>query len=182
MSTIKIELDCPLPAERVLAAAYDFGSSRGEVWSAVHEQHLIVHELGETSADVTEGTPVGIGVNWERCDYDWSQPGRVTATVTDSNVYAHPGSSWAITATPADSSGSRVTMTWVRRFRRTPRGLIFDSLFAVARARRSTTSSARSAPHDRRRPSPHTEMFGSTKPTRPIMGFCGGHRVRTNLG
>jgi hypothetical protein len=132
MSTITIELDCPLAPEWVLPAAYDFGPGRSDVWPAVRAQHFTVHELGETSADVTEGTPVGVGVNWERCDYDWSQPGLVTATVTDSNVYAHPGSSWSMSATPADGGGSHVTMTWVRRFRRTPRGLIFGSLYALA--------------------------------------------------
>jgi hypothetical protein len=34
--------------------------------------HLEVHELGGESAEVTEGALVGIGVNWERCRYDWS--------------------------------------------------------------------------------------------------------------
>ena len=131
MTTIKIELDCPLRPEQVSHAAHDFSPARVEVWPAVREQHFKVHDLGETSADVTEGTPAGIGINWERCHYAWSQDGRVTATVTDSNVYAHPGSSWSITATPAPGGGSHVTMTWIRKFRRTPRGLIFGGLYAV---------------------------------------------------
>ena len=89
---------------------------------------LRVHDHGETTADVTEGTPAGIGINWERCRYDWSEPGRVIATVIDSNVYAMPGSSWRITAT-ATEPGSQVEMTWIRTFRHNPRGLFFGTLF-----------------------------------------------------
>ena len=100
------------------------------MFPAVSVPHLEVHELGSTSADVTEGTPVGSSVNWERCRYDWSQPGVVTATVTDSNVYAVPGSRWEITAVPSDR-GSRVEMIWVRAFRNGPRGRLFGTLFAV---------------------------------------------------
>jgi hypothetical protein len=130
VTTIRIATDCTLPAELVLHAARDFGPRRSQIWPAVRAEHLTVHELGETTADATEGTPAGIGINWERCRYDWSEPGRVTATVTDSNVYARPGSSWQLTATPADR-GSRVKMVWQRAFRRNPRGLIFGTLFRV---------------------------------------------------
>jgi len=131
MTTIRITAECALPPTRVLHAAYDFGPRRTRVWPAVRAEHLSVHQLGETTADVTEGTPVGIGINWERCRYDWSEPGRVTATVTGSNVYAHPGSSWQLTATPSHR-GSRVEMVWQRTFRRNPRGLLFGTLFRIA--------------------------------------------------
>jgi hypothetical protein len=131
MTTIRITADCALSPARVLYAAYDFGPRRTQVWPAVRAEHLTVHKLSETTADVTEGTPVGIGINWERCHYDWSEPGRVTATVTDSNVYAHPGSSWQLTATPSQR-GSRVEMVWQRTFRRNPRGLLFGTLFRIA--------------------------------------------------
>ena len=131
MTTIRITTECALPPTRVLYAAYDFGPRRTQVWPAVRAEHLSVHHLGETAADATEGTPVGIGINWERCRYNWSEPGRVAATVTDSNVYAHPGSSWQLTATPS-KRGSRVEMVWQRTFRRNPRGLLFGTLFRIA--------------------------------------------------
>ena len=130
MATIGIETGCSLPAGLVLDAARDFGSRRVQVWPAVRTEHLTIHEISGTSADVTEGTPAGIGINWERCRYDWSEPGQVTATVTDSNVYAHPGSSWRLTATPS-SHGSRVEMVWQRTFRHAPRGLIFGTLSRI---------------------------------------------------
>jgi hypothetical protein len=64
MPTIRITTKCALPPTRVLYAAYDFGLRRIQVWPAVRAEHLTVHHLGETTADVTEGTPVGIGINW----------------------------------------------------------------------------------------------------------------------
>jgi|SRR5579859_1912217 len=130
MTTIRTHNNCSVPADRVLLAARDFSARRPDVFPAVRAEHLTVHSRGANHADVTEGTPAGIGVNWERCFYDWSDGGRVVATVTDSNVYAMPGSSWQITATPADE-GSVVEMVWVRRFRRTPRGLFWSTLFAL---------------------------------------------------
>jgi len=131
MTTVRVSANCALPPARVLRAAYDFSPRRTRVWPAVRAEHLTVHELDDMTADVTEGTPTGLGVNWERCRYDWSGPGRVTATVTDSNVYAHPGSDWQLSATPSEC-GSRVEMVWQRTFRRNPRGILFGTLFRVA--------------------------------------------------
>lgn len=130
MTTIRIELTSVLPPERILLAAHDFGSRRVDVWPAVRAEHFVVHSAGDRTADVTEGTPTGIGTNWERCDYDWSEPGVVVATVTASNVYAVPGSVWRLTAT-GSNDGSRVEMTWIRRFRRTPRGVLFGTAFRL---------------------------------------------------
>ncbi|MGB0094840.1 MAG: hypothetical protein WBP81_20190 [Solirubrobacteraceae bacterium] len=99
MTVIRVEADSTLPPERVLHAAHDFSDQREDVFPAVSIKRMDVHEMGQTSADVTEGTRAGPIVNWERCRYDWSTPGRVIATVADSNVYATPGSKWEITAT-----------------------------------------------------------------------------------
>jgi hypothetical protein len=129
--TIRVRADTPVPAERVLEAARDFSSRRADVFPAVSVERMTVHEVEETSADVTEGTRAGVGVNWERCRYDWSQPSVVTATVTDSNVYASPGSSWELKASEADG-GASVEMTWVREFQRNARGRFWGSLFRLA--------------------------------------------------
>ena len=127
---MRIVADTTVPAEQVLEAAHDFSDRRADVFPAVSVERMTVHELGQTSADVTEGSSTGVGANWERCRYDWSQPGVVTATVTDSNVYAFPGSSWELEAT-ASSEGSRVEMTWVRDFQRSPRGRFWGTLFRL---------------------------------------------------
>lgn len=131
MATLSFTLDSPLAPERVLKAAHDFTPRRADIWPAVSLQRLEVHAQTETSADVTEGTRAGPVVNWERCRYDWGEPGSVTATVTDSNVYANPGSSWQIKATPSNP-GSRVEMIWVRAFKPGPRGWLFGTLFRLA--------------------------------------------------
>jgi hypothetical protein len=130
MTTIRVHIDSTLAPATFIFAARDFGPRRVDIFPAVRSEHFHVHDEGGTTADVTEGTPAGIGVNWERCDYDWSHPDRVIATVTGSNVYAHPGSVWELAASAAPG-GSSVEMTWTRRFRRTPRGLIFGMLFKV---------------------------------------------------
>ena len=127
MSTVHIVIDSPLPPDRVLAAAVDFSERRADVFPAVSVKHMTVHDVGATSADVTEGTRAGPTFNWERCDYDWSEAGSVTATVTDSNIYALP-SSWKLTATPT-AGGSRVEMWWVREFRRSLKGRLFGTMF-----------------------------------------------------
>ena len=130
MTTIRTSTESSLPASRVLAAGYDFSARRADVFPAVSLAYFEVHELGETWADVTEGTKAGIGINWERCRYDWSQPGSVKATVTDSNVYTVPGSTWELRATPSEG-GSRVEMIWTREFARNPRGAIFGTLYRL---------------------------------------------------
>ena len=131
MPTINVVLETSLPPERVLEAAHDFSAQRAEVFPAVSVEHMEVHELADTSADVTEGTPVGpFGINWERCRYDWSQPGSVRAPVTDSNVYEPDGSSWEIKATQ-HGGGSRLEMTWVRQFKGNARGRVFGTAFRI---------------------------------------------------
>src|SRR5215470_16398662 len=130
MTTIHITMSSDLSPERVLAAGYDFSARRAEVFPAVSMDHFEIHALGTESADVTEGTPVGIGQNWERCQYDWSTPGVVTARVVDSNVYVPGSSCWTLRVTP-DAAGSRVEMTWDREFRTGVRGRIFGTLFRI---------------------------------------------------
>lgn len=102
----------PLTADQVLAAARDFSDRRAQLWPDVHLEHFEVHELGDTSAEVTEGNPEPFGFIWERLCYDWSEPGRVKAVVTDSNVF-HPGSTWEIRA-KANGDRTRVEIIGVR--------------------------------------------------------------------
>ena len=130
MTTIHVTTHSRLVPERVLAAGHDFSARRAEIFPAVSIPHFEVHELNQTSADVTEGTPAGVGINWERCRYDWSQPGSVKAVVTNSNVYQPASSSWELRATPAES-GSEVEMIWIREFRHNARGRIFGTLFKL---------------------------------------------------
>jgi Polyketide cyclase / dehydrase and lipid transport len=129
VATIPVVFETTVPPERVLKAAYDFSERRAELFPAVELEHFEVHEIDGDSADVTEGTKTGpFGTNWERCRYDSSQPGLVSAPVTDSNVYEPEGSSWEIKATP-HGHGSQVEMVWERQFKGNARGIIFGTLF-----------------------------------------------------
>jgi len=130
MATIHVTVSSQLAPQVVLAASCDFSARRADTFPAVSTDHLQVHDLNPESADVTEGTPVGIGVNWERCHYDWATTGVVTARVVDSNVYEPGSSHWVLRAAP-DARGSRIEMIWVREFRSGPRGRIFGTLFEL---------------------------------------------------
>jgi hypothetical protein len=130
MTTIHVTMSSQLDPGVVLAASYDFSARRADVFPAVSTEHLEVHDIHPGAADVTEGTPVGIGLNWERCRYDWATPGVVTADVVASNVYEPAGSRWVLRASP-DAGGSRIEMIWVREFRPGPRGLVFGTLFRL---------------------------------------------------
>lgn len=102
------------PPERVLAAAYDFFDRRERIWPNVSTKHLEVHAKGDHSADVTEGS-TALGIWWERCRYDWSEPRVVTATVIDSNVYQPQLSGFVWRARPRTDGGSDVDMAIYRK-------------------------------------------------------------------
>jgi hypothetical protein len=116
--------------EQVLAAGYDFSARRAQIWRNVSAKRLEVHDRGEAWAEVTEGTMI-VGVFWERCRYDWSQTGTVTATVCNSNVF-RPGSTFDLRAIPRDGGGSAVEMVITRNFRNGPKGTIARAINHLA--------------------------------------------------
>lgn len=63
-------------AGTVLEAAKGLSARRVELWPDVHVEHLEIHAVGQTWADVTEGNPWPIGFVWERLRYDWSRTRR----------------------------------------------------------------------------------------------------------
>jgi hypothetical protein len=125
MVAVQVAADSSLPPEKVLEAARDFSDRRAEVWPMVQSKYLQVHETGDTSAEVTEGTFLA-GRFWERSRYDWSKPGVVKATVVDSNVFK-PGSTWELRATRRNG-GSKVEMTLNRDFQSGFRGSIASAV------------------------------------------------------
>jgi Polyketide cyclase / dehydrase and lipid transport len=132
--------ETPVPPEQVLDAARDFSTRRAELWPDVHVEHLRIHELGATFAEVTEGNPWPIGYVWERLRYDWSQPGRLRATVIDSNIFK-PGSTWEIRAAPA-AGGSRVEVIGVRHLRGF-KGALLAPAFPLRLAKRTVADHLR---------------------------------------
>ncbi len=89
MAKIHYEADGDVSADRFIAALTDFSSRRPELWPNLSPEFFKVHELGDTWADVQEGSAVLGGV-WARERYDWSQPGRVTLTLVESPSF-RPG-------------------------------------------------------------------------------------------
>lgn len=83
MSTIHLHRSTTLTPEQYLAALIDFGPGRSRVFGNSTDGYLKVHRAGSFQADVTEGS----GGVWERLHYDWSDPGRVVLTTTDSNLW-----------------------------------------------------------------------------------------------
>lgn len=139
MPIVHVTERTPLPPEQVLDAARDFSERRAEMWPDVHVEHLTVHASGETWADVTEGNPWPIGLVWERLRYDWSQPGSVKGTVTDSNLFK-PGSTWEIRARAADD-GSLVEVIGARHLQ--GRGRLLAPLFPLGLAKQSVAGHLR---------------------------------------
>ena len=83
MATIHLSQTTTATPEQFIAALTDFGPGRRELFGNSADGYLKVHAQGATDADVTEGSS-GI---WERLHYDWSDPGRVVLTTTDSNTW-----------------------------------------------------------------------------------------------
>ena len=139
--TVRVTADTSLPPERVLDAARDFSPRRAELWPDVHVEYLQVHETGETFAVVTEGNPWPIGYVWERLRYDWSTPGAVKGTVQASNLFK-PGSTWEISAAPADGGGSHVEILAVRHLGGW-RGRLITPLFPLGLAKQNVADHLR---------------------------------------
>src|SRR5438270_12178444 len=83
MPTIHFTQTTTSTPEQFVAGLTDFGPGRQELFVNSADGYLKVHDHGPASADVTEGSR-GI---WERLQYDWSDPGRVVMTTTDSNAW-----------------------------------------------------------------------------------------------
>ncbi|MFE7801440.1 hypothetical protein [Nocardia sp. NPDC057440] len=97
MSTIHFKETTNSTPEQFVAALTDFGPGRSELFGNSTDEYLEVHARGPREADVTEGSR-GI---WERLHYDWSDPGRVVMTTTDSNVWGgHSGHTYTLTRRP----------------------------------------------------------------------------------
>ncbi|MGW5152982.1 hypothetical protein [Rhodococcus koreensis] len=97
MSTIHLHQTTTATPEQFLDALTDFGPGRETLFGNSADDHLQVHELGTTQADVTEGS----GGAWERLHYDWTDPHRIVMTTTDSNLWGgNSGHTYTLTPRP----------------------------------------------------------------------------------
>ena len=91
MPKVETEVETSLPPERVKAALLDFSDRRPEIWPGIEPSQYEVYEVGETWADIKEGSKFPGTTIWARERYDWSDPDTVRWTVQESNFSA-PGS------------------------------------------------------------------------------------------
>ncbi|MFF2518596.1 hypothetical protein [Streptomyces sp. NPDC058086] len=110
MAVVRFHLVSKLGPKDVLEALTDFGPSRAETWPTIDAAHFEVHELGDTWAEVTEGTAAA----WERARYEWEPAGdTVTITTLDSKLFG-AGGGWVFRMTPEDD-GTRVDVELTRQ-------------------------------------------------------------------
>ncbi len=112
LAKIHYEADGAIAPDRFIAALTDFSSRRTEVWPNLSPEYFKVHALGDTWADVQEGTAVLGGV-WARERYDWSEPGRVTLTLIESPSF-RPGTLIDYRVTPRVGGGCHVSVDFQR--------------------------------------------------------------------
>src|SRR5215472_2100216 len=97
MATIHLHHTTTATPGQFLAGLTDFGPDRSKIWGNSADGYLKVHSQGPTEADVTEGSYA----IWERLHYDWSDPGRIVMTTTDSNIWGgRSGHTYTFTRKP----------------------------------------------------------------------------------
>jgi hypothetical protein len=97
MSVIHFHAVTTSTPEQFIAGLTDFGPGRSKVFKNSADAYLRVHHRGSNQADVTEGS----GGIWETLHYDWSDPGRIALTTTDSNVFGGAsGYTYTLTGRP----------------------------------------------------------------------------------
>ena len=128
MAHVVTDLDTSASPERVLGALTDFSPRRFDLWPNVDRKYFRLESAGDSTAEVTEGSPVFGGV-WERSRYDWSHPSTVRIDVIDSNAF-EPGSFWIYEVTPKGDGGSHVHMEFERRPRNF-KGRVLGALLSI---------------------------------------------------
>ncbi|MGW2517399.1 hypothetical protein ACWC09_10305 [Streptomyces sp. NPDC001617] len=109
MAVVRFHLVSQLGPKEVLAVLTDFSPARAEAWPTIDAEHFEVHELGDTWAEVTEGTAAA----WERARYEWEPAGdTVTITTLDSKLFG-AGGGWVFRMTP-EGEGTRVDVELTR--------------------------------------------------------------------
>jgi len=133
MAKIHYAADGPITAERFIAALTDFGERRPELWPNLDTKFFRLHELGDTWAEVTEGTDIFGGV-WARERYDWSDPGIVRLRLLESADF-RPGTVIEYRVTPNADGGCHVEVDF-QRIAKSLRGRVVGVAVQMAGSRR----------------------------------------------
>jgi hypothetical protein len=112
MAKFNVGIDTQAEPKRVIDALLDFSDRRPDIWPGLAREFYEVYSVGETSAEIREGSSKPIKV-WARERYDWSVPGVVRWDVLDSN-FCLPGSYVEVRVEPKQGGGSHVELEWNR--------------------------------------------------------------------
>jgi hypothetical protein len=113
MAHVELDIETPLSPERVIGALTDFSERRPEIWPGLHPSLYEVYSLADAWAEVKEGSRLPGMTVWAIEHYDWSEPGNVTWTIEQSNLFA-PGGSVSAQVSPVPGGGSGIRVTWNR--------------------------------------------------------------------
>lgn len=133
MARIHYEADGAIAPDRFVAALTDFSSRRPELWPGLDAKFFKVHEVGDTWAEVSEGTDVLGGV-WGHERYDWSESGLVRLTLIDSADF-RPGTVTEYRVTAGPNGGTHVAVDFWR-IARSLRGRFVGAVVQLTGARR----------------------------------------------
>jgi hypothetical protein len=95
--------------DQVIELMTDFSPDRVHRWPASSAKAFEVYHLGEAAADIRDGQD--FPMLWATWHYDWSAPGSVTLTITESDAL-QPGGYMTLSATPRVEGGSAVHGEW----------------------------------------------------------------------
>ena len=109
--TLTATVETDVGADTIRRGLLDFSDERPNRWPQLDPKTYEVHWVGDTSAEITEGSP--IPKVWSRELYDWSHPTIITWTAQESN-FCTPGSHISMDIQPLATGGSTVTVTWDR--------------------------------------------------------------------
>jgi len=112
VAKIHYEADGAISADRFVAALVDFSERRPELWPNLDAKFYELHELGDTWADVTEGTDV-LGGIWAHERYDWSEPGIVRLRLVEARDF-RPGTLIEYRVASRADGGCHVTVDFQR--------------------------------------------------------------------
>lgn len=108
-----MDLETSLAPERVRAALLDFSERRPEIWPGIEPSLYEVYSVGETEAEIREGTKLPGTRVWAREHYEWPDPNKIRWTVMESNFSA-TGSYVEAALAPRNGGGTKVHVVWNR--------------------------------------------------------------------
>jgi hypothetical protein len=133
LATLHYQADGDVSPERFISALTDFSDRRPELWPNLDLRFYKLHALGDTWAEVTEGTDV-LGGIWARERYDWSEPGHVQLKVVDSRHF-RPGTTIDYRVSSRPGGGCHVDVD-LHRIATSPPARVIGAILTVIGTRR----------------------------------------------